>query len=304
MTVTLKQVEAFVRVADLGSFRRAADQLNTTQPNISARIAALESALGAVLMTRDAGSVRLTAKGRALLGPARHVLRGVEDMVGALGDTALVQGVLRLGVTEMIVHTWLGDFLKALKRRYPQVLVELTVDLSANLSTALFDRHLDLAFQSGPFSRAIGGMVDLGAYPMVWVAGVQIPLTPGVPLSMSELLAHPILTHARGTLPYDQLATHVAAARHPGARLVPSSNLAACLQMVQDGFGVACLPRAMVADAVSAGRLVPLSYGWSPAPLRFAARYDAERAAAFVAEAATVAAQSAGRYGTSQDKKS
>ena len=303
MSLTLKQIEAFVRVADLGSFRRAAEQLNTTQPNISARIAALESALDAVLMTRDAGSVRLTAKGQALLGPARHVLRGVEDMVGTLDNSALVQGVLRLGVTEMIVHTWLGDFLKVLKERYPQVLVEMTVDLSANLSRSLFDRGLDLTFQSGPFSRQISGEIDLGAYPMVWVAGAQLGLDTDKPMTLEALLTHPVLTHARGTLPYDQLAAHVGAARLPGARLVPSSNLAACLQMTQDGYGVACLPRAMIEGALTEGRLVPLRYDWTPDPLRFAARYDADRAPAFVADAAALAGELAYRLHQSEDQK-
>jgi len=61
---TLKQLEALVWVADLGSFRKAAQQLNTTQPNISSRIAGLENTLGVVLMQRDAGSVRITVKGQ------------------------------------------------------------------------------------------------------------------------------------------------------------------------------------------------------------------------------------------------
>ena len=66
MRFNLKQIEAFVWVADLQSFRRAAERLNTTQPNISARISSLEEALGTALMTRDAGSVRLTGKGQTL----------------------------------------------------------------------------------------------------------------------------------------------------------------------------------------------------------------------------------------------
>lgn len=58
-------------MANLDSFRRAAERLNTTQPNISNRIAQREAQLGVVLMERDAGSVRLTRKGKALPGPAR-----------------------------------------------------------------------------------------------------------------------------------------------------------------------------------------------------------------------------------------
>ena len=60
--ITLKQIEALVYVADLGTFRKAAAALGTTQPNISVRIAAMEDTLNIVLMHRDAGAVRLTEK--------------------------------------------------------------------------------------------------------------------------------------------------------------------------------------------------------------------------------------------------
>jgi DNA-binding transcriptional LysR family regulator len=59
--ITLKQLEAFAYVVDSGTFRAAAAALGTTQPNISARITALETALKVTLLIRDAGSVRLTA---------------------------------------------------------------------------------------------------------------------------------------------------------------------------------------------------------------------------------------------------
>jgi DNA-binding transcriptional LysR family regulator len=103
--LSLKQLEAFVWVADLGSFRKAADRLNTTQPNISSRIATLETLLNQSLMDRDAGSVRLTSKGRQLLDHARKVLHAVDDFADASSEAHLIESTLRLGVTEMIVHT-------------------------------------------------------------------------------------------------------------------------------------------------------------------------------------------------------
>ena len=54
--ITFKQIEAFVQVADLASFRRAAERLNTTQPNISARISGLESQLNLKLFERGGAS--------------------------------------------------------------------------------------------------------------------------------------------------------------------------------------------------------------------------------------------------------
>ncbi|MFZ1470256.1 MAG: LysR family transcriptional regulator [Paracoccaceae bacterium] len=285
--LNLKQIQAFVTVADLGSFRRAADRLNTTQPNISTRIAQLEQALGVVLMQRDAGSVRLTAKGTAMLAAARDVLAAVDGFVTSAGDSTLFDGVLRLGVSELVAHTWLRAFLLQMKAVYPAVVVELTVDLSAALSQALFARDLDLVFQNGPFDRRARHEVALGTSDYVWVAAPSLGLG-GQALTPATLADHRILTHARHTAPYRQLQEHF---RDHGvtARLVPASNIAAGLQMTIDGLGLACLPRAMILRDLTAGHLEELSYGWHPEGLRFAARSEMAPLPPFVAEAMRIA---------------
>ncbi|WP_342448891.1 LysR family transcriptional regulator [Mameliella alba] len=107
--ITVKQLEAFVQVAHLASFHRAAERLNTTQPNISTRISALESLLRLRLFNRDAGSVRLTPTGRKILPRARAVLTAMDGFVAAAGEDHLFEGVLRLGVTEMICAQLAGS---------------------------------------------------------------------------------------------------------------------------------------------------------------------------------------------------
>lgn len=289
MNFNLKQLEAFVWVSDLGSFRKAADRLNTTQPNISSRISALESVLDVILMDRDAGSVRLTSKGRELLEHARLVIRATDNLIEAANQDTLLNGVLRLGVTEMVVHAWLREFLRVLKERYPNITVELTVDLSANLEKELFDRSIDLAFQSGPFTRQTTGTVELGIFPLIWIAAPEIGLHDQKKLIMEDLIQYPVLTHARGTQPYQEVAAHFAARRDLPTRLVPSSNLAACIHMTIDGFGTATVPAAMVIDELQSGELRQLNYDWTPKSLSFFARYDAEKSAQFVAKAAEIA---------------
>lgn len=289
--MNIKQLEAFAAVADLGSFRRAAERLGTTQPNISTRIAALEARLGVILMERDAGSVRLTAKGTELLRKAREVLSAVEDLIAAADDGALFEGVIRLGVTEMIAHSWLHEFLQSLKQMYPNVIVELNVDMSVNLSRDLFDQSLDLVFQSGPFDlRQTSGRVELDEYAFAWVASPSLGID-SEQTTLDDLVAFPLLIQARGTLPYQHLSQHIADEGARSARIAPSTSMSAGLQMAIEGLGVACMPEAMIGDQVKSGELVRLSYGWTPEPLRFLARYHAESAAIYVKEAAALAAR-------------
>lgn len=292
MAVTLKQIEAFVWIADLGSFRAAAERLNTTQPNISARIAALEGALNVSLMERDAGSVRLTARGRDLLDHARAVLRQVDGLIEASGEAGLYDGTIRLGVTELIANTWLRDFLRAFNEAYPKISVELTVDMSANLEEELFSHRIDLALQNGPFSRIATGHMEIGRYPLIWCASPRLKLQDRGNLTAADLAAHPILTHARGARQHSEIALHFSEAGEP-VRLVPSSTLSAGIQMAVNAMGVVAVPAALVLRELNAGELVELDYAWHPGTLDFAARYDARTAPSYLARAAEIARETA-----------
>jgi len=291
--ISIKQLEAFVQVADLASFRRAASALKTTQPNISTRIARLEELLGQTLMERDAGSVRLTPAGKQLLGKARAVLNSLDDFIVAAKTPGLFEGTLRLGVTEMIVHSWLSEYLSVLRERFPNIKVELTADLSANLTIGLNNHSIDLALQSGPFGEQTTGNLTLGSYEMAWVVSPTLGVKKKIP-DRTTLCQHPILTHARQTLPFKQLEKHLAA--EPNAYLVPSTGLGVCLQMTLQGLGVACLPRAMVTTDIKNKRLMQLHYPWLPDNLLFNARFHAEKAPYHLREAAQLAKQVAAEY--------
>lgn len=297
MSLNLKQLEAFVWAIDLGSFSKAATRLNTTQPNISIRIRALEESLKVQLLERDAGSVRLTARGKALLSHARSVLNAVDALVSASGDASLREGTLRLGVTELVVHTWLQDFLKSLNEHFPNIQVELTVDLSVNLSKELFERNIDLALQNGPFDRATTGVKNLGTYPLIWVASPELGLSPNKKLTKSDLAAHPILTHARDSELFRTIAEHFSGPHSKEHRLVPSSNLAACLFMAINHMGVATLPRAMVREPLQNKEIIELTYDWTPHSLDFTARFDEKKSPLYISEIADLAHQISGTYG-------
>lgn len=294
-SINIKQLEAFVQVADLKSFRKAAVVLKTTQPNVSTRIARLEEQLDQTLMERDAGSVRLTPTGTLLLNKARQVLNSLDDFIAAADAPGLFEGTLRLGVTEMIVYSWLSDYLSALRDTFPNVKVELTADLSNNLTTDLFNHSIDLALQSGPFNQQSTGDIKLGSYAMTWVASPKLGLIKTL-ANRSSICEYPILTHARQTLPFKQIEKHFAS--EPNAYLVPSTNLGACMRMILDGLGVACLPHAMVAEEIKNGTLTQLKYEWVPDDLFFYARFHAEKAPFHLQQAAKLAQEVAQNYTT------
>ncbi len=171
------------------------------------------------------------------------------------------------------------------------------MDLSANLRNELYSRSIDMAFQNGPFERETSGQETLGTYRWIWVAAPELPGLDGDDVSEEKLLRYPILTHARDTRPFEEVAGHFRSLRGATtARLVPSSNLAACLHMCIDAMGIASMPASMARDYINTGQLRQVHYPWAPESLVFLARYDAARSPAFVSRAALLARDVARQY--------
>ncbi|MEP3247644.1 MAG: LysR family transcriptional regulator [Sneathiella sp.] len=274
MNFTLRQLETFVWVATLGNFRKTAEQLNTTQPAISNRISGLENLLGVRLFERDTGSVKLTAKGQELLPYAEKVIRSARQFHEHTGNSVTMSGVLRLGVSESIVHAWLSDFLAALHALHPDIDVEITVLPTCDLRDELVARSLDLAFLMGPVSEYRIENVDLSSMPLCWAASPKLGIQKSSPLSIDEMISFPLLTYPRNTRPYVELEKFLREQSDlPPARLFPSSSLSACLQMAVDGIGIVSLPYSTLAKHAKDGSLIEISCEWTPPPLHFTASY-------------------------------
>jgi len=291
--ITLKQLEAFAFVVDTGTFRAAATALGTTQPNVSSRIAALEEALGTRLLTRDAGSVRLTSKGEVLLAKARDVIRAGESLIEEAGRQDLIEQRLRLGVTELVACTWLQDFLRRLKEAYPKLRVQLEVDLSTVIEARLIEGHIDLAFQSGPFKANTFTSIPLVTESYCWLANKDVLAKTDRGADLAHLFEHTVLTHAKHTTAGHGLHNEAKNNRLDRGQIVHSSALSACVPMVLEGLGVGLLPERLVAAELRSGTLNKIDSNWLPEPLSFYARYAQQRAPLFVSKAAELASKAA-----------
>ena len=98
MAIDLRQLRQFVIIAELGSYRRAADALHIAQPALSVSIQKLEHAVGVPLLVRGAKGVTLTPAGDALMADARRALFHTDQARQAARRVALGEwGTLRLG---------------------------------------------------------------------------------------------------------------------------------------------------------------------------------------------------------------
>ena len=126
MKVENSELEAFVAVAELGNFQRAADKLHLTQPGLSRRIQKLEQTLGVELFQRTTRNVSLTGVGRHFLPMARQQIAQLETMLTSVQEIAEKRfGKIRVSSLPTVVSHVLPDALKRYAEKYPKVGVQI-----------------------------------------------------------------------------------------------------------------------------------------------------------------------------------
>lgn len=162
--MTLDQLQAFVAVAILRHFTRAADQLGRSQPAVSAAIAALEQRYGVRLFDRSGRSVALTEAGHLLLVQAQRILRAVGEAEQTLLDlNTLSIGHLRLFASQTVGTYWLPAPALAFRQRYPGIRVEIALGNTEDVLAVLAAGDADLGFIEAPVDpagRVIRPLVD------------------------------------------------------------------------------------------------------------------------------------------------
>lgn len=287
--ITLEQLRAFLYAVRLGGVGKAASGLNLTQPAVSARLRNLEHTIGEPIFERSDAKMRLTKRGELLLSYAEQF----EHLSGLLERDVIIpqelEGRLRLGVSETIAQCWLSDLITRLHGLFPNLEIELNVDISMNLRAGLLNRSIDLAILLGPVSEYTVENVELPGFDLAWYVSSRAETL----ADAKSYLERPVLTYARQTRPFREIKEHLFEIVGPNARMFPSSSLSTCFSLVEDDLGVAALPRAIGREHVARGTIREFDPGWHPNPLIFTASYIAEPKNHVVETAATEANKAA-----------
>jgi DNA-binding transcriptional LysR family regulator len=129
----LEAVQAFVLVADLKNFTRAAEAMGSTQSAVSLKLKRLEAQLGRHLVDRTPRRVRLSADGEAFLEAARALVAAQER---AIGTFEVVRARMTLGISHHIVGPDLPSILKRVGEQDPGLVIELRVESSDDVLRA------------------------------------------------------------------------------------------------------------------------------------------------------------------------
>ena len=254
----LKQLRAFLTVAETGNVTRAADMLHLVQPAVSRQIRLLEEDVGTPLFERERHGMALTEAGQALVGYARRALleldRARMELSGRNADS--VSGLVTLGLLPSTVDLLSSALVSALAAAYPEIRVRIAVGYAGTLMQWLASGEVDAALLYGA-ERSAEIQTTALIEEALWVIG---PPGSGLdarrPVTLAELAGHrvvlPSAPHGIRTL-----VEHACALAKVTLQISAETNaLSVQRSLVLGGHGLTILPPIAVAEDLQAGKLL------------------------------------------------
>lgn len=257
-TMEIRQLKAFLAIAEAGTFTAGAERVHVTQAAVSMQIRQLEDELNVKLFTRLPRKVLLTEAGELLLGRARRLLREHEAILSELAELAGAErGRLRIGSASAMISTDpLPALLKRLRKKHPDAEVMVISGTSDFLVQQILAGELDVAFVSLPVEAQGIETERLSDDELVAIASPGHALARQKVVSAQTLSGEKLILGERGGNTrrlIDQFFNEAGVQPNVTMEL---SRLASIKRMVEEEMGVGIVPSQSVREEVRAGRLI------------------------------------------------
>lgn len=253
-------LELFLRVAETGSINRAAAALNLSQPALSRHMAALEHAMGASLLVRTRGGVRLTEAGTLLCDRARPLLRQAAILKEQVGERAA--GQLSIGTPPAWQATFTSPFAAAMLERHPGVRLRIHEGTSGVLGDVLAAGLLDLAIVPHQPTPPPGyASTSIAEEPLAVVGGREADLRRDEPVEPGWLRGRNLILPGAPNVLRRLVEEAMRRGGHAPEVVAEVDTLGLCLDLARRGLGLTVVPISSLADGLLGDRI-----SWSPMP--------------------------------------
>ena len=255
----LRRLEIFAKVAELGSFSRAAEALFLTQPTISEHVRALEDEVGVQLLDRLGRGATPTRAGQLLLGYARRMLtlsreahQALERFQGRMSGELVIGGSTIPG--EYVLPALIGQF----KAKYPDISISLLIGSTRQVAEWLDEGRVEVAVVGArPATRTLEAK-ELMPDELVVVVPASHPWATRRTTTLGDLQKEPMVVRERGSGSREAVEHALQEAGVPLASLRVVGEMGstqAVKQAVRAGVGIALISKRAVEDECRAGLL-------------------------------------------------
>jgi DNA-binding transcriptional LysR family regulator len=255
----INQLEVLVTVAQEQSFSRAARALHRTQPAVSQAIRRLELELGEPLFDRSSKDGTLTAAGRVLHEFAQQMLnlrQGAHTAIKELKD--LHRGKLLLSANEYTVM-YLLPVLPVFRARHPHIKVEVKRGLASRIPSEILGREFEIGVVSYKPSDSSISSVAVMTDELALIVGPDHPLSGKDVVSVKELGAESFIAHNVSSPYREKVVSTFAKYKTPLNISMEMPTLEAIKRLVEQGMGVALVPRLTAQTEIARKQVVALT---------------------------------------------
>lgn len=250
----LKQLEYFVRVAELGSFTRAAVALDVAQPALSRQVRLLEVELRQTLLTRNGRGAAPTEAGKLLLAHGRGILHQVDRAREELGRVrGSLAGRVAVGLPSSLARVLTVPLTRAFRQKMPDATISISEGLSVAMQESLVNGRLDIAVLYNAQPTADVEIAPLLEEDLVLVQprppGLEEDPAPG-PVSLQEVAQLALVIPTRPNAIRMHIESEMANRGYRPRIALEIDGVSAILDLVADGAGYAVLSRNAVASSL------------------------------------------------------
>ncbi|HYF17914.1 MAG TPA: LysR substrate-binding domain-containing protein [Ramlibacter sp.] len=285
----LRQLEYFVRVAELGSFTRAAIELDIAQPALSRQVRLLEVELRQALLVRNGRGAVPTEAGKTLLEHARGILHQVQRARDDLGRLrGGLSGRVAVGLPNSVARVLTVPLSRAFRESMPDARLSISEGLSSSLEAGLVAGRLDIAvlYNAQP-SRDIEATPLMDEELLLVRArppGLHEDPPPG-PIDLKAVAELPLVIPTRPNAIRMHVESAMAAIGCRPNVALEIDGVSAILDLVRDGAGCAVLSRNALLHSPRPSAYTAQRIGTPPLSIRLSLATSAQRPATPVQEA-------------------
>src|SRR5437660_898412 len=255
----VNQLEVFLGVAHEKSFSRAAEALHRTQPAVSQAIRRLENELGEPLFDRSSKDGTLTAAGRVLYDFAQQMMNLRQHAHSAIRELRdLHRGKLSLSANEYTVMGLL-PLIPIFRARHPHIKIEVKRSLASRIPSEILGRNVEIGVVSfKPADQAIKS-VPVTSDELALIVASNHPLAAKRIVSVRELGAEAFIAHNVPSPYRERVIKTFEKHRTPLNISMEMPTLEAVKRLVENGMGVALVPRLAAQTEIERGQLAGLT---------------------------------------------
>ena len=243
-----RNLYSFLRVAELGNFTKAAEEMNYAQSTVTTQIQQLEKELGVPLFERIGKKSILTVYGEHLVVYANQILQKVEEIKClAEPDPKKAQGTLRIGAAESLMSSILMSIISAFRDKYPNIKLFIRLGITAELIGLLQRNEVDLIFTMGDHWDTKDCECPVQHLESaVFVASEVNALSQRESIKMEEILREHLILTGEKTILYKKLNKYALDLKVQLNPSIITDSAKAIIDLVDQNLGISLLPEYMV----------------------------------------------------------